>query len=272
MNQHVQLSTVFKDGNDSDKPHVKRKQRKEKSDEKDRRPDGKGSELHISAYDYACETLTLGLLTFDFKDAVREGDGDRMLSIWKYPFLLFKATGKKNYAIESFTLLAQYNILLPPSIGEQLKWSRFINVHGLPGKNVSCDLHMEHLNRLVKTAMDGLGANKTEKAISRASKAIGVLSKIMESYDQKMSVCETTGIHRDVSFTTDAKKIVDQLIECDAFNPSTVTKHASFTFKKNLIKTLDEKKVKHWMTEQFSKLLNPEVPELNELVVSDDGE
>ena len=38
------------------------------------------------------------------------------------------------------------------------------------------------------------------------------------------------------------------------------------------MKTLDEKKVKHWMTEQFSKLLNPEVPELNELVVSDDGE
>ena len=57
------------------------------------------------------------------------------------------------------------------------------------------------------------------------------------------------------------KKIVDQLIECDAFIPSTATKHASFTFKKNLIKTLDEKKVKHWMTEQFSKLVNPEVPE-----------
>ena len=94
----------------------------------------------------------------------------------------------------------------------------------------------------------------------------------MESYDQKMSVCETTGIHRDVSFTTDVKKIVDQLIECDAFKPSMATKHASFTFKKNLIKTLDGKKVKHWMTEQFSKLLNPEVPELNELVVSDDGE
>ena len=55
-----------------------------------------------------------------------------MLSIRKYLFLLFKATDKKNCAIESFTVLAQYNILLPPSIGEQLKWSRLINVHGLP--------------------------------------------------------------------------------------------------------------------------------------------
>ena len=36
VNQHVQLSTVFKEGNDSDKPHVKRKQRKEKSDEKEK--------------------------------------------------------------------------------------------------------------------------------------------------------------------------------------------------------------------------------------------
>ena len=54
---------------------------------------------------------------------------------------------------------------------------------------------MEHLNCLVKTAIDGLGANKTEKAISRASKLIGVLSKIMESYNQKMNVCETAVIH-----------------------------------------------------------------------------
>ena len=55
---------------------------------------------------------------------------------------------------------------------------------------MSCDLHMENLNRFVKTAIDGLGANMTEKAVSRALKAIscalkaiGVLSKIMESYD-----------------------------------------------------------------------------------------
>ncbi len=126
---------------------------------------------------YACETFTLGLLIFDFKDAVREGDGERLLSLWKYLFLLFKATDKRNYAIEVFTLLSQYYFLLPPNIAKQLKWSQFVNFYGLPGKNVSCNLHMEHLNRLVKTAVLGLGANKTEKAISRASKAIGVISE-----------------------------------------------------------------------------------------------
>lgn len=66
-------------------------------------------------------------------------------------------------------------MLLSPHLAEQLMWSRFVNVHGLPGHNISCDLHMEHLNCLVKIAIEGLGANKSMKAISRAAKAIGVL-------------------------------------------------------------------------------------------------
>ena len=49
--------------------------------------------------------------------------GLEIQSIWKYLIVLFKASDKKNYAIESLSLLAQYNILLPPSMGVQLKWS-----------------------------------------------------------------------------------------------------------------------------------------------------
>ena len=30
----------------------------------------------------------------------------------------------------------------------QLLWSRFVNVHGLPGHNIAGDLHMEHLNHI----------------------------------------------------------------------------------------------------------------------------
>ena len=60
--------------------------------------------------DYSCEVLSLGLLYLDFKDAVREGDGDRIIMIWKYFLLIFKATGHTNYALEALTLLTQYFI------------------------------------------------------------------------------------------------------------------------------------------------------------------
>ena len=40
-----------------------------------------------TTYDYKCQVISLGLLYLNFKDAVHEGDGDRVLRIWKY-FLL----------------------------------------------------------------------------------------------------------------------------------------------------------------------------------------
>ena len=134
---------------------------------------------NVNAYSY--ETLSLGLLFMEFKDAIREGDGDRVFLVWKYLFLLFKASGRRNYSLEAFILLSQYHLILPEKLAEQLKWSRFINTHGHAGHNISCDLHMEHLNKLAKVAVDGLGANKTEKAIQRVGKAIGTMAGMIDT-------------------------------------------------------------------------------------------
>jgi L1 cell adhesion molecule like protein len=73
-------------------------------------------------------------------------------------FLFFRATGHTNYTLESFNLLCHYYYLLPPRYAEQLIWSRFVNTHGSSGRNVSADLHMEHLNRVCKDAVAHLGA------------------------------------------------------------------------------------------------------------------
>ena len=62
---------------------------------------------HDHVLEYAREVLTLELLYMEFVDAVREGDGERILQYWRYFLLLFKATGQKNYSIEAFTLLTQ---------------------------------------------------------------------------------------------------------------------------------------------------------------------
>lgn len=244
VNQHVDLSTSFKTLDSS---------------------------TNGTAYDYGCEVLALGLLVIDFKDAVREGDGDRIIALWKYLMLVFKASGRKNYAIEGLTLLSQYSMILPPNLAEQVKWSRFVNVHGLPGHNVSCDLHMEHLNRLVKVSIEGLGANKSERAIGRVAKALGVLSKTTESFDSKVGLKAPSGKHSDSDEKKDLTKIVTQLLESDIFNPAITTTHHSFIhLKKNLIKTLDETKLKDWMVERFAILLQPEISPSTNIESDDD--
>lgn len=207
-------------------------------------------------YTYACETLGLGLLLMEFKDAIREGDGNRVMAVWKYLFLIFKSSGRKNYSIEGFTLLSQYYFILPPQLAEQLKWSRFINNHGKCGKNISMDLHMEHLNRLCKTAIEGLGANKSEKAIIRVGKTVGVLEDLLNNFDSENNVTSVSDAHTARSMVKDLNIVIEELQEIQAFKLTSDKVHRSFkSLSTNLIRTLDEKTLKEWMVKNMTKLL-----------------
>lgn len=44
-------------------------------------------------YNYHIAKLTFGLILMDFRDAVREGDGDRLFDIYKVALLLYKTHG-----------------------------------------------------------------------------------------------------------------------------------------------------------------------------------
>jgi len=63
---------------------------------------------------YATEVLTLGLIWENFHDATREEDGERLVRIWKFFMLIFKAARRKNYSIEALNLQLQLNYTLSP--------------------------------------------------------------------------------------------------------------------------------------------------------------
>ena len=144
-------------------------------------------EDHI--YEYASEAISLGLLFLNYRDVIKEGDGERIILCWKYYLILFKATNRRNYAIEAFHTLASINIL-PPRLAHHLIWSRTISTHtdGKPGHNMPCDLYIEHINQLLKQCIHNLHANKTEKAIHVASKSMGPVNSIIQNFDQKYSL------------------------------------------------------------------------------------
>lgn len=209
-----------------------------------------------TVYEYSCELLSLGLLLLDSKDAVREGDGDRKVLQWKYFMLIFRATGHANYALEAHTLLSQYFVTLPPCLAEQLKWSRFVNCHGISGHNISCDLHIEHMNRQIKTAIEGLAANKSKKAIVRTGKCIGVLSMALEEFDKEAGVAPLSGKHSKKSFLHDLQIVTEELMACDTLSKSTRKVHKSFSkLTVNLIKKLKEDELKEWIQENTALLV-----------------
>ena len=203
------------------------------------------NKVNDGVHAYSCEILGLGL---EFKDAVREGDGERVMRVWKY---FLKAT---NYSIEALTLLAQYHLILPPCLAKQLKWSRFINVHGLPGHNISCDLHMEHLNRIAKDAIKGLGANKSTKAIDRVGKAIGTITTSLTNFD---SVSDDCGHHSKRSSEKDLHKNINQLVKSQVFGVTPGRRHKSFSrMQRNYITSLSEDHLKDWIIDHYATLLS----------------
>ena len=69
------------------------------------------SDTDDGVHTYASEVMTLGLLWRNYYDSVREGDGKRVLSIWKYLILIFKARKSSNYSKEAAILLLQYHFI-----------------------------------------------------------------------------------------------------------------------------------------------------------------
>jgi L1 cell adhesion molecule like protein len=204
---------------------------------------------------YACEILSLGLLYLEFKDSIRENDGDRIFIVWQYLLLLFKAAKRTNYSVEAFTMLSQYHLILPPHLAEQLKWSRCVNTHGLPGHNISCNLHMEHLNRVAKVAIEGLGHNKSKKAIERVGKAIGTITSSLDKFDSTNNVPAESGHHSTRSSYKDLLKVVNQLVKSKVFKVRPGRKHKSFRkIQTNYISTLSEKRLKEWMVDHYATL------------------
>ena len=118
----------------------------ESETEMDTDPEGSSGQGSGTVNSYAVDVLSLGLLWHGFKDATKEGDGDRIILYYKFLLPIFRSLKRRNYFVEAFPLLTQ-TVLLSPCKVADIKWNRTINVHGNSGKNIPVDLHMEHLNR-----------------------------------------------------------------------------------------------------------------------------
>ena len=179
-------------------------------------------------FTYAMELLTLSLLWHGFHDAIREGDGERIIRYWKFLFIIFKSSSYHNYAKEAVTLLLQYYYIFTPRQRSQLLWSRCVNTRGVPGANIPCDLHMEHLNRRLKIVIKNLGANVNPKLIQKAGKTIGVVLHICKIFEGQTSHFNISDSHPHPSFGKDFNSVLNVLEEESVFVTGCKRQHSTF--------------------------------------------
>ena len=200
-------------------------------------------------YTYACEVLSLGLLWYNYLDAIREGDGKRVMMMWKFLLVIFKKTGHRNYAKEAAVMLIQYHFLLSDCKASQLRNSRFVNTQGRVGCNIACDLYMEHLNRRFKGVIRHMGSNIQPPTLVRAAKSIGLIDDICRVFEQETAGKDESERHRKPSNLKDFRRILSQLIESEVFRKLNKRK-CSISLRHCLLDKLDEEQMHSWIIER----------------------
>ena len=146
-------------------------------------------------------------------------------------------------------MLMQYEYHLTPRQSQQLIWSRFINTHGIRGRNIPCDLHQEHLNRICKRAVGTLGSNKTEEALTRLGKTLWTLDPVLEQFDRETHVTDCNGRHcaPKAKSEKDITIVVNQLQQSKVFFNLKNRAHHTFPQPRDVLHHKAHKELHDWI-------------------------
>ena len=165
--------------------------------------------------EYSLYLLRLFFILKSLKDAVKLGDGDRLVTIRKVLLKHFKSHGGHNtYAIEMLICILQYKVFLTKRQAHQARWASSVNSRGGPGNNIEIDLMQENLNREPRK---GIRGNKTPKAIERFSKAAWGAAEIIRNFDVAMKIKKSASSHKHKSSEKNANIILADLLQLKPF-------------------------------------------------------
>lgn len=193
--------------------------------------------------------MELTVFLMQLIDTTAEGDGIRSNINRKRLMLYFKSASTfSKYSLEMFTAIAQTEALMSEKLAHRVSWGRFVNWAGGAGKNIEADLAQEICNRQTKDVVRGMGANKTEQSIARASKAAAGVSHIVEQFDNCTGVKKSSTAHATKSAKEDEVLMMADLRKLRPFRP--IPGRAFSSFKDltiSLTSDIDMKALYDWL-------------------------
>ncbi|XP_028402920.1 uncharacterized protein LOC114525707 [Dendronephthya gigantea] len=200
-------------------------------------------------FNYALNLLKSFMVLLDCKDAVASGNGEHLATIQKQMLFYFSSVSGYNvYAIEMLIFTIQNEILLSPREAHQCKWAALANWSGGKDKNIEIDLLQENRNADLKGLIRMMGANKTEKAIGRMSKAAGGVRKIVDVFDEQASIRRKSSAHSHRSSSEDENKISSDLHKLKPFAFLGGRSHSSFVgISSDPLEDLNEEAFCEWL-------------------------
>ncbi len=205
-------------------------------------------ETHDGVHNSALVLCLYGALVMEFLDSWAEGDGDRAYRCWCLFLPHFLVHNRRKYALEALRLQFQIQAVLSPHLAHHVLWDRFINTRGGKGRNIPCDLHNEHVNKLIKQVITNMGGNMTDDALKRSARSVSTLQALCHKFDKCSGVPFGTHSHSTRSDVQDVGKVMRTVIDRKLLEVIPGRKHSSFPrTSANPLKSWDTTKTKEWI-------------------------
>ena len=107
---------------------------------------------------------------------------------------------------------------------------------------------MEHLNRVLKNSIHGLG---TASAIERVARALGTISPFLQNFDKQNNISELSGFHHRPGADKDMKIVIDEL---RVFSSHQNRTHQSFPSPRDPLHALKQEEVRTWIVKHITIL------------------
>ena len=210
---------------------------------------------HDYKFNYHKAKIRFGLLLADINDALKEGDGKRLLTLYKNALLLYKCHGHTKYAYSTLLFLTKVKAILSADKAESLVANRFCNTHGKQGKIISMDLFLEHRNNSVKGYCDLLGPNFGEESAQRIARSSGITDEILRSVNSDCKILENDKTRSSTDPSEAVKQIVADLLSINAFvfKPGREGYTSFPKISANLVQGLDYRDLYNWMKTRLNE-------------------
>ena len=205
-------------------------------------------------FNYHKAKLCHGLVLANFNDTIREGDGERVISLYKILLLIYKSHGCTKYAYTTLMLLVKVSALLSESQAFRLKWNRFCNATGKRARNIPLDLQLEHDNNFVKAFLKSFGANLNEVNAQRVAASLNHMIAIMQTVDEDCKGQSRTGTVRGGKDPAETvKQITDDLVKGMVFEECQGRSgyKGLEKFSSDLTEKLDYRNLFHWIKDHL---------------------
>ena len=201
-------------------------------------------------FNYGCLHISLGLLIRDAEDAVKEGDGDRLIRVWKFLTFLYRLNGANKYALAGLRVQASISGLLTPRDAHRFKWNRFAGLQEGPGTRISRDLRLEQHNKIAKEEIRALGVqNINDKSVEEITKSEGSMEKIIIGTRCDLAIEKGKGHHSNKNKSRVFSNILEQVHhKSKTFKHTVGREYKAFPkLQRNIFCALDKKSTHQWI-------------------------